>query len=138
MSSFAYRGTVKFVPELDKDFRPIALDNREYIKTVREAHRTDEVKFAVVRNDGFVSTIETRVLEDKEENRLDNIIFIERSLKTLLWLKGGWKVIFAGPYYRAHVCTVPTGSTRIRVYKARRFLKGYLEISFFAVDIFNI
>jgi len=99
MIEFKYRGVVKYKPKLDKNFRPIAIDNREYVRAVNEAQDIELVKFALIRNEDFIFTVNASVLSGKKENRSDNIIFTERKLKTLLWLKGGWKVIFAGPNY---------------------------------------
>jgi predicted NBD/HSP70 family sugar kinase len=72
------------------------MDNREYRKAVKELGGVP-VKIALERNDGLVSTVQTRVLKDGRRD--DNIIYIERLIKTLLYLKGGWKVLFAGPKY---------------------------------------
>ena len=96
MKKFGFEAKLQFIPELDMQFRPIVMDNREYRKAVEKSSNVP-VKFALERNDGLISTVQTRVLKDGRRD--DNIIYIERLLKTLLYLKGGWKVIFAGPEY---------------------------------------
>ena len=96
MKEFGFKAKLQFVPELDKQFRPIVMDNREYRKEVERSGGVP-VKIALERNDGLISTLQTHVLKDSRSD--DNIIYIERLIKTLLWLKGGWKVIIAGPEY---------------------------------------
>lgn len=96
---FSYKGEIKFAPELDKDFRPIAVDNREYVKAVEAAENTETVKMALIKDEENIFSITLKVMKETEENSADNIIYIERKLKTLLWLKGGWKVVYAGPEY---------------------------------------
>lgn len=89
----------KFVPELDPGFMPIALQNMEYRKALElEAEKVD-VKVAIVGPKGFVSTSELQVFSDSEERREDNIQYVERLVKSLIWIKGGYKVVFAGPDY---------------------------------------
>jgi predicted NBD/HSP70 family sugar kinase len=96
MKAFGFKAKLRYSPVLDKQFRPIVMDNREYRKAVKELGGVP-VKIALERNDGLVSTVQTRVLKDGRRD--DNIIYIERLIKTLLYLKGGWKVLFAGPKY---------------------------------------
>lgn len=96
---FSYKGKIRFVPELDQQFRPIVMDNREYMKAVEAAENTETVKMALVKDAENIFSISLKVLEETEASREDNMIYIERKLKTLLWLKGGWKVVYAGPEY---------------------------------------
>lgn len=99
MINFEYKGKLKFVPELDKDFRPILLSNREYTKAVEASGDIDCVKIGIERSEGLVFTTCAQVFGEKCNKNEQNIIYIERLIKTLLWLKGGWKVYYAGPEY---------------------------------------
>lgn len=96
MKTFGFKAKLRYFPGLDEHFRPIVMDNREYRKAVEESGGVP-LKIALERNDGLISTVQTRVLKD--DWRDDNIIYVERLLKTLLYLKGGWRVLFAGPKY---------------------------------------
>jgi len=96
MKTFGFKAKLRYFPELDEHFRPIVMDNREYRKAVEESGGVP-LKIALERNDGLISTVQTRVLTDGWRD--DNIIYVERLLKTLLYLKGGWKVLIAGPKY---------------------------------------
>ena len=78
-------------PELDLGFVPLGLWMREYL---REAETPFSI--AVEREDGQVAVHETFVragAEDAEATRY----FAERTLKNLLWQKGGFRVYLKGP-----------------------------------------
>jgi len=94
---FGFKAEMKYPPVLDKSFRPILLDNRKYLKAVEESGNFTAVKLAIERNGGLTATYETKIFRDGY--REDNKIYIERIVKTLLWLKGGWKIMYAGPGY---------------------------------------
>ena len=95
MTDFGFQAKLKHVPELDPGYRPIVMDNREYQKAVAQSGDAAGVKIAVERSGGLVSAVETQVFGDGHGQ--DNILYIDRLVKTLLWLKGGWRVIYAGP-----------------------------------------
>lgn len=96
MNEFGFRTIPAFVPEYDKGFFPISLGNSNYRKKLSESE-SESLKIALERRDGQVSVFETSVF--KHEHKDDNLIYAERLLKTLLWLKGGSKVYFCGPVY---------------------------------------
>ena len=83
----------KFVPSLDPGFQPMSLVFREF-QAAAEAAGAKKVVVAVERNQGFVSAFEMKVFAEGHEE--ENARFAERIVKTLLWVRGGWKVIVAG------------------------------------------
>ncbi len=99
MNLFSFAQKPKYTPELDPGYRPMALANRAYRKAVKESGDSVNVKIALVRSDNVVATFETQVFGEESNRREDNILYIERLVKTLLWIKGGWKVVFGGPKY---------------------------------------
>ena len=98
MDEFGFRKKLRFVPEFDKDFFPMSVGNLAYREKLS---RTDAVPvvIALERSGGLVSVFQTEVFETGHEQ--DNMIYVERLLKTLLWLKGGCKVHYCGPAYIA-------------------------------------
>ena len=82
-------------PPLDVPFSPIALGNRAYEQAVREARETDEVGFALERNQGRVSVRRMRILRHGHEE--ETLRYLERTVKFLLWQIGGWKLTLAAP-----------------------------------------
>lgn len=88
----------KIIPVLDREFRPIAIENRAFLEAVQNSSDPIPVKIAVERGNGLISTYNTKVfsVQDKKEA---NLFYIERLVKTLLWVHGGWKVTVGGPQY---------------------------------------
>jgi hypothetical protein len=80
-----------FTPPLEPDFVPAALWTRAYRRLA-----TEPLAVALERTDGTVSRYDTRVLPLTAANTALNRRHIERLLKTLLWARGGWKVIIGG------------------------------------------
>ena len=96
MREFGFYRKPAFIPEYDKSFFPISLGNVEYRKRLADSENTP-IGIALERGAGQVSVFRTNVFKNGHES--DNLIYVERLLKTLLWLKGGHRVIFAGPEY---------------------------------------
>ena len=80
---------------LDPQFRPAAVVIAEFKKAVAEAGGTPLV-IAVERNKGYVSTFAIDVFKDNTGHDEENYEVIERLVKTLLWIYGGYKVTIAG------------------------------------------
>jgi predicted NBD/HSP70 family sugar kinase len=83
----------KFPAPLDPGFMPASLYNREYLKSVKESGNGVPVKFVLERSNGRRSVYETRVLLEDDRT----LVYCERLLKALLWLRGGCVVQVAGP-----------------------------------------
>ena len=85
---------LKVLAKLDGGFTPLALVCRE----MREATREDgqDVIVAIERNKGYTLTYKTRVYKDGTGHDEENFNFIERIVKSLLWISGGFKVYIAG------------------------------------------
>ncbi|HOJ11313.1 MAG TPA: ROK family protein [Clostridiales bacterium] len=86
-----------FTPVLDKNFEPAILANREFIKAVKESGKGVPLHIALERNDGLISTYHTEVFREGTGMDEENFFYVERLLKTLLWMRGGWKIIIGGP-----------------------------------------
>lgn len=98
MKNFSFAKVPQFVPELDVNFRPILVANKEYKKALKESGDAVGVKIALERSGGLVSVVDTEVF-GADERHSDNLVYIDRLVKSLLWVKGGWKIIFGGPSY---------------------------------------
>ncbi len=94
-----FKCTPKFIPELDKGFRPISLENRAYRKALDEYKEKELVKVAIVGAGDFVATSVIEIFPENAGKNEDNKIYVERYVKSLIWVKGGYKIIFAGPDY---------------------------------------
>lgn len=81
--------------KLDKGFQPMILVFNDFIKRAKEADG-ERLVIGIERNNGFVSTFEMTVFPDGTGHDEENLRVVERIVKTLLWVKGGYKIIIAG------------------------------------------
>lgn len=85
----------KFEAKLDKGFQPLVLVFNDFIKRAKEANG-EKLVIGIERNSGFVSTFPMTVFPDGTGHDEENLALVERIVKTLLWVKGGYKIIIAG------------------------------------------
>jgi predicted NBD/HSP70 family sugar kinase len=83
-------------PPLDPEFVPAALWNRAYRERCASATDAHPFAIAIERTDGTISRYDTQVLPHTGENIPFNTRYIERLVKTLLWFRGGWRVLLGG------------------------------------------
>jgi predicted NBD/HSP70 family sugar kinase len=87
----------KFVAPLDPGFSPLVLARREYQRKVETSTSVADCALVIERHDNLRSRFDFQVLEPDDRNIGKTYQYVERMLKFLLWSRGGWKVIFAGP-----------------------------------------
>ncbi len=81
---------VRNLPALDAAFVPMGAFNRAFLKTARKS-----VGVAVERADGQMASVRTYI-HGTEEMRAADHYYLERLVKTLLWMKGGFRVYVCG------------------------------------------
>ncbi len=86
----------KATPPLDPGFLPASLWNRAFREKVRASGEGVPLVIALERDQGRVSLFRTEILPHKGSHVPLNLRYVERLLKTLLWIKGGFKVTLAG------------------------------------------
>ena len=79
---------------LDPGFQPPVLANRHYLAAARQSGRAVPLVIGLEREDGLVSRYETMVLPDADAGTLR---YVERTVKFLLWARGGGKLHMGGP-----------------------------------------
>lgn len=94
---FIYNQKPKIVSELDPDFKPSILGNQGFIEAVKKSNHYTDVRISIERTQGQKSTYQTIVFDDNQNQFDANCFYLERLIKSLLWIKGGWKIIFGGP-----------------------------------------
>jgi len=87
---------LKKIPELDPGFVPASLWKREYKKLVESTENSERLIIATERSNGMISTFDTEILPHEGEFVPLNIKHVERLVKSMLWIKGGYKVTIAG------------------------------------------
>lgn len=86
----------KLKAPLDPGFIPAVLWNREFRGLARKSGEARKIIISLERANGSVSVFETEVLPDKPGYSELNLMYVERMVKYLLWMKGGWKITIAG------------------------------------------
>lgn len=87
------------IPVLDRDFRPMALVNKAFLEAVKASGQGSPVAIGVERENGQVAVYRTEVFAGGSGKEEESFRYIERLTKSLLWIKGGWKIIIGGPRY---------------------------------------
>ncbi len=82
---------------LAPEFRPAYLGNRAFQAAVREAQDSVPLCLAIERNGGMVARFDTHLLPESHPRAVDNLRYVERIVKMLLWQKGGFRVWVYGP-----------------------------------------
>lgn len=85
---------MKYIPQLDKNFRPMVVEFRNYVKAVKNAP-SKPVKICVERNDGYNYIFGYDVFASADKS-CENNRMAERIAKTILWLVGGYKIYVLG------------------------------------------
>jgi predicted NBD/HSP70 family sugar kinase len=92
-----FQANPQFIPAFDPQFRPAALEFKAFSKAVAESGKSLPLKIAMERSGGFISTAELQVFAPDSGLFDTNYFYVERFIKTLLWQKGGWRLIIGGP-----------------------------------------
>ncbi len=90
MNCYGINVEIRNKPELDPDFIPILRFNQEFLRTAKKP-----VSLAVERADGQTAALHTFIHGTPELREADHY-YIERLVKTMLWMKGGYKIYVAG------------------------------------------
>ena len=84
-------------PILDPTFRPAIIGLREFKAEVEKYENKQHLIVAVERDQGYIYKREFDILPDGVNDKLNNFI-VERYIKTILWLVGGFKIYIAGSH----------------------------------------
>ena len=79
---------------LDPQFAPMALKVREMRELTKE--NGQDIVIAVERNKGAITTYRTRIFPDGTGHDEENYKFVERIVKSMLWVAGGFRITIAG------------------------------------------
>ena len=85
---------LKYPALLDPNFQPMELVLRDYEERVRSsAHQ--RLSIALERHKGYCERFDFDILQDGLDDET-NFAIVERYIKTLLWVFGGWKIHVSG------------------------------------------
>jgi predicted NBD/HSP70 family sugar kinase len=96
LCSVAVSNETKFHPVLDADFQPIIVAYQNFCREVAASGEGIPYSIAIERENRQVSIFDLQVFNPKSQRFTENLIIVERMVKAMLWLRGGWKVILSG------------------------------------------
>jgi predicted NBD/HSP70 family sugar kinase len=96
LKKFSFNQRPNIDLSLDKDYVPIILANMAYEDAVQESKDPIQVRFSIERSGQQFSSHSAYVFNENDKQEEANFQYIERLIKTLLWLKGGFRIYFAG------------------------------------------
>jgi len=82
------------VPPHDANFRPAVLANRHFQAEVGD--EAPPLVIGIERSDNTVTRFETKVFPSEHPKAEQNLEYVERLVKFLLWQRGGYKVYIGG------------------------------------------
>ncbi len=90
MNRYGIPVQIKHIPQLDKEFMPILKFNRAFLADAKKP-----VSIAVERSRGQVAVKHTFIHGTPEMAEADRY-YMDRLVKTMLWMQGGFKIYVAG------------------------------------------
>ena len=91
---------VKNIPVLDPEFTPLLKFNQAFLKDA-----TKPVSIAVERANGQIATTHTKIHGTPEMAEADRY-YIDRLVKTALWMKGGFRIFVTDKDIYEYLCSV--------------------------------
>jgi predicted NBD/HSP70 family sugar kinase len=82
---------------LDPGYRPAALATRNYRRAVAAAGKSIPFPIALERNNGLVTRLTVHILPPGSPQDADTLRYLERSIKFLLYARGGFRLHLGGP-----------------------------------------
>jgi predicted NBD/HSP70 family sugar kinase len=87
----------RVVPPLDPVFRPASLARASYADAVARVASREKVIIGIEKENGLLSRHELDILPRTAATEADTFRYIERTVKFLLWARGGWRIYVGGP-----------------------------------------
>ena len=135
MRLFYFSAKPKVIPELDKNFRPASLENKAFLGEVAKSGNGVPLVIALERSKGAISVYKTKVFAEGTGMDEVNMFYVERLVKTLLWARGGWKLILGGPSSIGEYIKKAYSSGGLREFDAKFMARVYENP--FTVEITN-
>jgi len=82
---------------IDEKLYPAVLWNHSFLNAVHNSKKSVPLYIALQRGDDSVSTFKSRVFSQESKYNSLNYFYLERLVKTLLWIYGGHKIVIDGP-----------------------------------------
>ena len=89
---------MKYVPSIDKKFYPLILKLREFNEKVKKATEKSMLEIVLERHSGYNYIYRIEIFKDGTGHDDENYEIVERIIKSLLWLVGGFKIYIKGSH----------------------------------------
>lgn len=86
------------IAKLEPEFNPLVKVFADFNEAVSKAE-SSVLHISVVRNGGLTAVYKMNIFKENTGHDEENYGIVERIIKTLLWVKGGYKVYIAGSKY---------------------------------------
>ncbi|MDO4546640.1 MAG: ROK family protein [Clostridia bacterium] len=86
---------LKVIPDLDLGFAPMSVIFRDYQADLA-ARKSNHLAISIQRDNGQVSRFEMDIYPEGEGHDEQTLALVERIVKSLIWIKGGWRIIIGG------------------------------------------
>lgn len=80
----------------DKNYHPIILNNIAYEEEVSSCKNKNILRFSLERAHQQFATYELYLFPEERQEDEANFLYVERFIKTILWLKGGFRLYISG------------------------------------------
>ncbi len=87
---------LRVIPQLDDNFRPAVLWNHAFLGCVGNSKKGVPLLIAIKKGDNTASVYKTQIFSNESKFASLNHFYIERLIKTLLWIHGGYKITIGG------------------------------------------
>jgi len=124
---------LKVLAPLDPGFMPMSVVYRDFEDAVK-AEGGEPLTIGLERNDGLTSVFTIEVFKDGTGHDEENHEFVERIVKTLLWIRGGYKIIIAGSKLIADKIKADYSEGGIRAFD-NDFMSGVYEAPFEVIHV---
>ncbi len=118
---------------LDPGFIPMAIAYRDFEAKVK-AEGGEKLTIGLERNNDLTSVFTLDVFKDGTGHDEENHSLVERIVKTLLWIRGGYKIIIAGSKVIADKIKADYSENGIRAFD-REFMSDIYEAPFEVIHV---
>ena len=86
---------MNYKPVFDPGFQPAILELESFFRRVKEVEHK-KLTLVVERNNGYNYVYSLNIFADEATHKEENYRVVERIVKTILWIAGGYKIIISG------------------------------------------
>jgi len=87
---------LKLIPRLDPGFQPMSVVLRSFRRQVAQDKAKEKMAICVERQGGYRYRYDMDILGVNEQTLETNVAIIERLIKSILWVVGGYKIYLGG------------------------------------------